>query len=141
MSYDLGGLEPFKGRKLYLNAAVRVYRNLNRPGVWYSIMQQGRVVAHARSISLYGCSFHVNLAGARRAARQGRRNVHAFVIGLPTVGPARVQEVDRARYNAKLGRFEIECDGGSQKVISANYVWLGSFGMLVSGSIVEQPWA
>lgn len=133
MNIDAGGLEPFKGRKLDVTRHVRVFRNLNREGVWYSIMQGGRTVAHARSVALRGCLFKVNIAGARRAVQNGRRNVHAFVAGWLIGRPDKVQEAHRARYNVRMGQFEVECDGGSQKALGAHHVWLGSFGMLVNG--------
>lgn len=75
-------IEPYKGRRMDPGRRVQVYRNLNRPdGPWYSIRQNGRVVAHAREVALSQCQFKVNLKGRARALRTGQKNVHAFVEG------------------------------------------------------------
>lgn len=137
MKLDIGGFESFKGRKLDPRLAVRVYRNLNRAGVWYSLMQKGRVIGHVRSIVLHTCHFKVNVEGARRAVVNGRKNVHAFVVERVFSGPERTKETHPARYNINLGRFEVEVPGYSQQINSAAYVWLGSFGMLVNNAIIQ----
>lgn len=77
------------GRLPALGEVVRVYRNLNHK--CWSIQarvhdEQGRrlgwrVIAHARCVRLAGTTFDVQQGGAQRAARQGRKNVHAFVRG------------------------------------------------------------
>jgi hypothetical protein len=58
---------------------VRVYRNLHRR--CYSVLQGGVVVAHAERLMLADCTTVVLPAGARRAQREGRKNVHAFIQG------------------------------------------------------------
>ena len=58
---------------------VRVYRNLRR-GCW-SIQEKGRVVGYANSVLLTNASFKVNISGYERFQREGRKNVHAFVVG------------------------------------------------------------
>jgi hypothetical protein len=65
---------------------VWVYRNLRhgrtaRP--LYSVMQNGRVVRRVRRILLTGCRFVVREGGRLRTVREGRKNVHAFVVGTP----------------------------------------------------------
>jgi hypothetical protein len=63
---------------------VKVYRNLkhgrkSRP--LYSIMHNGRVIARRHRVLLTSCKFVVNEAGRQRVIREGRKNVHAFVVG------------------------------------------------------------
>lgn len=73
---------PFKGREIDLEKFVYVHRNLNRKGVWYSVLQNNQVVAHAKAVMLSEAEFVVRQAGAVRAKSTGKRNVHAFVKGF-----------------------------------------------------------
>ncbi len=62
----------------------RVYRNIRR--ACWSIQQRDgskgwRVVAHATWAHLTDASFVVSQAGRARVLRQGRKNVHAYVVG------------------------------------------------------------
>lgn len=41
----------------------------------------GRVVAHAASVRLSGCSFKVSEAGRQRVLSERRKNVHAGIVG------------------------------------------------------------
>lgn len=73
---------PYKGRKINLDKPVDVYRCLNRrDGKWYSIRQDGLVVAHARALMLTDAKFKINDNGRKRAILSKRRNVHAYVRG------------------------------------------------------------
>lgn len=74
-------LHPYKGRRPRLSKPVDVYRNLNKSGVWYSIRQDGRVIAHAQTVVLINVKFVVGEAGRQRVLKTGRRNVHAFARG------------------------------------------------------------
>lgn len=70
--------------RLNPNKPVRVYRNLkhgraSRP--LYSVLQNGRVVKRVHRILLTDCTFIVREAGRQRVLQEGRKNVHAFVIG------------------------------------------------------------
>lgn len=63
---------------------VKVYRNLKhgkkaRP--LYSIMHKGRVIARQHRVLLTAAKFVVNQSGRRRVIQEGRKNVHAFVVG------------------------------------------------------------
>lgn len=73
---------------------VRVYRNLHAR-LW-SVLVGGRVVARLPRLALAGVTFVVRPGGAARAAREGRRNVHAFARGT-------VVETDAAAVTAALG--------------------------------------
>lgn len=56
-----------------------VYFNLHR-ATW-SVMERGRVVDHAPTLYLRDATFRVRPGGRARVLREGRKNVHAFVIG------------------------------------------------------------
>ena len=59
---------------------VRVFKNW-KLGCW-NIMQDGRLCASARQVRLCDVQFRVRESGRQRALREGRRNVHAWAVGL-----------------------------------------------------------
>jgi ligand-binding sensor domain-containing protein len=69
----------YKGRSIDSDKKVKVYRNLNNGKL--SVMQNGLVVAHADSITLLAADFQVNRKARARVLKEGRKNVHAFVVG------------------------------------------------------------
>lgn len=74
-------IKSFKGRKYNPRAKVRVYRNLNRSGHWYSVMQDGRVIGHTQHILLHQVECVINEAGRKRCLATGVKNVHAYLEG------------------------------------------------------------
>ena len=62
---------------------VRVYRNLNKKGVWYSVQDRKtrRVVDRVQWGLLQNCEFIVSQHGQKRVRREKRKNVHAFIQG------------------------------------------------------------
>lgn len=79
-------MKPFKNRKIDRSKPVRVYRNLNRKDVWYSIAQKvkGRwlVFGHSQFIILKYVTPKVSKAGSDRVKADKERNVHAYLEGL-----------------------------------------------------------
>jgi hypothetical protein len=65
-------------RKL-IGSKVRVYFNLHKRQ--FSIMQGGKVVAHADSVLISDAHFTVQKAGRDRVIATKKKNVHAFVCG------------------------------------------------------------
>lgn len=80
--------EPFKGRRVDDCQRVQVYRNLNQPGVTYSIrdVKTGLVIGRTEAVLLSRCEFVVREAGRQRVHLTGKKNVHAWVEGN-YVGP------------------------------------------------------
>jgi len=76
---------------------VFVYRNLHT-GTW-SVRQGGKVRVHTDYILLRQVKFVVNQSGRARVLKDKRKNVHAFVRGLPTIPSV-------------IDRLETECDLG-----------------------------
>jgi hypothetical protein len=63
---------------------VAVYYNLHRRLFSVKALEgpnKGRVIAHRESVALTDVTFKVREAGRQRVIREGRKNVHAFVIG------------------------------------------------------------
>ncbi len=71
----------FKGRTIDTTKLIKVYRNLHKKGVWYSIKQNGLVVAHSTALCIRAPEFTINTYGKQKAIETGIRNVHAFIIG------------------------------------------------------------
>jgi hypothetical protein len=131
---------PYLGRKLNARAEAWVYRNLMRSdGPWYSVMQGGIVICHAREVALEGVRFVVRPAGRRRAIETGVKNVHAFVVGRVIPRRPTWEEHGEAvvgRYKPRLcDAFEmVEPDNGAwHAVASARAAYLGPDGLRVYG--------
>lgn len=73
--------QAYKGRVLESNVPVEVYRNLHNGML--SVRQRGLVVAHVHTIDLIDVTFKVNESGRQRVIRDKKKNVHAFVCGIP----------------------------------------------------------
>ena len=69
----------YKERLFYTDEVCRVYRNLNKN--CYSIMQRGKVVAHADTFTLRNANFIVGENGRQRCLSEKRKNVHAYIEG------------------------------------------------------------
>lgn len=69
---------PEPGRK------VEVYRNLHTGTLSVRDAKTKRVIGHANVVRLDSVTLRVSEAGRQRAVREGRRNVHAFAVGVET---------------------------------------------------------
>jgi len=65
---------------------VRVYWNLHKKCWSVQSTQTNLVVLHANHLWLDKCKFMVRPAGQRRVREEGKKNVHAFVVGNMTSG-------------------------------------------------------
>lgn len=82
---------------------VWVYRNLKhgreaRP--LYSVMQGGRVIRRTHRIMLTDAHFVVRETGRQRVLKEGRKNVHAFVVG--TVVTSGMGRTSRGHLGSKI---------------------------------------
>jgi len=83
-------------------AQFYVHRNLNR-SCW-SVLLRGKLHSHRQRLALGDVEFRIRPSGHRRALREGKRNVHAFVVGRlarkkPQGKPLRI------RYDLGKGQF------------------------------------
>ena len=69
-AHDVSGLE---GKRVW------VYYNIHKNCL--SVRLAGKVVAHVDEIFLSDVHYRVQPAGRARVLREGRKNVHAFVVG------------------------------------------------------------
>ena len=74
-------MEKFKNREIDPTKKVLIYRNLNRKGRYFSIKQDGLVVAHTKRFYLTDVECVVNKSGKKRALETRQRNVHAYLKG------------------------------------------------------------
>lgn len=82
----MNGIESYKGRKLDPARPVRIYRNLHKKGVVYSVQQGGLVIGYTRDILLLAAQPLVSAAGRERVRATGRKVVHAFIEGVVALG-------------------------------------------------------
>lgn len=75
---------PFKGRTIDYSKPIRIYRNLTKKGVWYSIVQKGKTVAHSTAICVKDAVFHVNEKTRQRVIKNKRKEFHAYIEGFYT---------------------------------------------------------
>lgn len=77
------GLEPYKNRNVEKGQKVQVYRNLNKPGKWFSVRDAKTklVLGHTQSICLIAAEFIVQPGGRDRVRRERRKNIHSWVEG------------------------------------------------------------
>jgi hypothetical protein len=78
---DYNHIVPYKERTIDAEKPIHLYRNLTKKGIWYSIKQDGFVVAHATAICMSNVTFMIKKWEKERAIRTKIRNVHAFIVG------------------------------------------------------------
>ena len=84
--------QPQPGRR------VEVYRNLHTGTLSVRDARTKKVVGHAHTVMLEDATLKVSEAGRLRAVREGRRNVHAFAVGVETARTL-APSGDRISYN------------------------------------------
>ena len=72
---------PYKNREINLNKPVRIYRNLNKSGMWFSVVQGGLTVAHTQFLFLRDCTFKINEKTRQRVIRDKQKEFHAYIEG------------------------------------------------------------
>ena len=124
-------IKPYKNRKIDLSKPVEVYRNLNQPGVTYSIRQNNKVVGHGIEFGISDCIFIVKESGRKRALKSKSRNVHAWIVG-------KIAEMEEGgfeiKYNPfKFSHFYIEGDPGIlTKAYKICFTGKGVFGNIIT---------
>ena len=83
-------------------AKTYVHLNLNR-NCW-SVLMRGKLQGYRQNMSLRDVEFRVRPGGHARAVKEGKRNVHAFVVGTPSRGVPAKRPV-LVRYDIKSGKF------------------------------------
>ena len=59
-------------------AKYYIYRNLHTKG--FSVRYHGRVIDRLNAFTAQNITFKVNESGRQRVIKEGRKNVHAFVV-------------------------------------------------------------
>lgn len=108
---------------------VRVYKNLHKNCLSVQAKVNGRwkVIKHVNSIYLEDVEFKVSQAGRKRVLHEGRKNVHAFVVGrysyvynnaVNAMAPT-MYNVRRVKYNPyRSGHFTVD----NQPVLTAKAI-------------------
>lgn len=112
---------------------VKCYRNLNRKGVVWSIVDtaSGRVVARTSTAYISNAVLTVSAKGRARVLKEKRKNVHAFVRGHRLAISPRNTIWYRAEYNPyKNDSFVLS--ESKQRIFTARYAKLTKTGLYVS---------
>jgi len=97
--------------RLDRNRPVKVYRNLSSK--CFSIMQDGIVKAHSNAVCLKDVDWKVSQKGRNRVIRDGKKNVHAFSIGLLR-DSVRLAKAEQVWYNPYLDiHFQVVRNGAA----------------------------
>lgn len=91
-------------------AKYYIYRNLHKD--CFSIKHKGIVIAHAQYILAHGVQYKVNQKGREQVLREGRKQVHAYVVcdrytileadkGMPWSSRT-VKDVCDSKYNTEV---------------------------------------
>lgn len=81
---------------------VKLYRNLHKKGVVYSVQHKGKVIAYTSDLILRDVKFVVRKKGQEKVRESKRKNVHAFITGImpdATYAPYFDHTQDIAYYN------------------------------------------
>ena len=83
------------------NQKVRVYWNLHKKCYSVQSCETGRVIAHKTALTLADPKFVIRKAGQNKVRQEGRKNVHAFVVGYFSHrnGLARFPKAQKVTYN------------------------------------------
>jgi hypothetical protein len=118
---------------------VKVYRNLRGPKgqKTYSLVGRlGRVVAHVTEIILTDVTFVVRPAGREKVRREGRKNVHAFVVGTYRRSAMGINASEslpiRITYNPYKDKMFRDVDDAGRYIVSADACVLNQDGVSAS---------
>ena len=79
---------------------VRVYWNLHKKMWSVQDTKTNKVIGHKQHITLWNAKFVVRKGGQKRVREQGKKNVHAFAVGLITDDKQQVYDSwNRVKYN------------------------------------------
>ena len=71
--------QAFKGRSIDFTKEVKIYKNLHN-GLW-SVLQNGKVVAHVETFSIRGVTFKVSESVRLKVVAERKKYVHAYIVG------------------------------------------------------------
>lgn len=128
-------ITPVKNRSIDIDKPVKVYRNLQKKGKWYSIKQGNLVVAHAQRLCLSKPRFLINQSGKNRAIKEQQRNVHAFVVGYlrkSGMGSTAVDKLPAKIEYEPFNQYGFFCDNltiNRLEVLSAEFCVINEHGV------------
>lgn len=104
--------KPFEARH-FIGQKVRIYRNLHNGLMSVQAKVNGRwlVIGHTADIALRDVSFRVSQAGRERVLREGRKNVHAYIIGSVFLPENILNPNDPIRYNPRQANYFTNAGG------------------------------
>jgi len=112
---------------------VKLYRNLHKKGVVYSVQHKGKVIGYTEDMVLKDVKFVVRKSGQDKVRASKRKNVHAFITGTMmtdkvflTIAGHCFESADTAYYNPYTCDTFVNSE--KQPIHSAEFVRVGSIG-------------
>ena len=112
---------------------AKCYRNLNKPGVVWSVLNSstGLVDQYANTVYLDSATFKVGTSGQLRVRLEKRKNVHAYVCGKVIANMPKDITWLKATYNP-YNDDGFHVIGSNHILTSARYAMLCESGLYVS---------
>jgi hypothetical protein len=110
-----------------MEVKVKLYRNLHKKGVVYSVQHKGKVIAYTSDMILKDVKFVVRKKGQEKVRASKRKNVHAFITGTMMTNTEALDELgflinnygDTAYYNPYT--CETFVNSGKQPIHTAEF--------------------
>lgn len=87
----------------YIGCVVRIYRNLHNGlmSVQGKVNGNWKVIGHTANLSLQDVTFKVSLKARERVLRSGKKEVHAFIVGVVSTPLLLTDDFQPIKYNPK----------------------------------------
>lgn len=117
-------IHSFKNREVNFDKRVKIFRNLNKKGVWYSIQQNGLTVGYVSDITLKDVKFIVREKTRQRIVITKERAVHAFIDGFIVLDNIALDftYTSTVRYNPFKYNSFVSIENDLAKVVAADFV-------------------
>lgn len=95
-----------------MKAKYYIYWNLHKD--CWSVKYRGKVIKHTECLTAFGVEYRVSEKGRERVLREGRKNVHAYVVAdeiLYYFADEGVEDFGNATYNPYKGPHFVDVNG------------------------------
>lgn len=133
MIFSTKSAKPIRKKALPSKYKAKCYRNLNKPGVTWSVVSSstGLVDQYANIVILKDVKFKVSKSGQSKVRREKRKNVHAFVVGTIVSKLPKNTKIFHATYNPYTDDgFHLKYGGVT--LTEAKYAFLCDKGLFVA---------
>lgn len=113
---------PFLENADMVDGKVWVYWNIKKKV--FSVKQKGRVLFHTRNISLRDARMVVWKSGYERCIREGKKNVHSFIVGH--ISSQKLNAKEPVMYNPYKSKCWMSGDNSVSEALGVDMNVVGS---------------